>query len=125
MTQVLMEGEAGEPVQVQPMILVLVLVLSVQAGQEEEGRCEPVWLEPPLTAQMSPVFETEETAFVGVSQEQDVVEDSIVQKGQVVVEGLLERRMRESLARHLMDEVAANEAVHSEHLVVEVVVRVH
>jgi hypothetical protein len=125
MTQVLMEGEAEEPVQVQPMILVLVLVLSVQAGQEEEGRCESVGLEPPLTAQMSPVFETEETAFVGVSQEQDVVEDSIVQKGQVVVEGLPERRMRESLARHLMDEVAANEAVHSEHLVVEVVVRVH
>lgn len=47
MTQALLEGEAGAPVQVQPMILVL--VLSVQAGQEE-GRCEPVGLEPPLMA---------------------------------------------------------------------------
>jgi hypothetical protein len=126
MTQVLLEVEAGASVQARPMILIL--VLSVQAGQEEEGRCEPVGLEPPLTAQMSPVFETEETASVGVLQEQDVVEDSIVQKGRVVVEGSLERRvarLRESLARHLTDEVAANETVHSEHSVVEVVVRVH
>jgi len=80
---------------------------------------------------MLPVFETEGTASVGVLQEQDVVEDSIVQKGgQVAVEGWLERRLarlREQLARHLTDEVVvvANEAVHSEHLVVEVVVRVH
>lgn len=128
MTQALMEGEAGAPVQAQPMIL---LVLSVEAGQEEEGRCEAAGLEPPLTARMSPVFE-EGTASVGVLQEQDVVEDSIVdsivQEGQVAVEGSLERRvarLRELLGRHLTDEVAANEAVHSEHLVVEVVVQVH
>jgi len=127
MTQALLEGEAGAPVQAQPMILVL--VLSVQAEQEEEGRCEPAGLEPPLTAQMSPVFETEGTASVEVLQEQDVVEDSIVQEGgQVAVEGSLERRVVrrwELLARHLTDEVAANETVHSEHSVVEVVVRVH
>lgn len=126
MTQALLEGEVGAPVQAQPMILIL--VLSVQAGQEE-GRCEPAGLEPPLTAQMSPVFETEGTASVGELQEQDVAEDSIVQEGgQVVVEGSLERRvarLRELLARHLTDEVAANETVHSEHLVVRVVVRVH
>jgi hypothetical protein len=109
--------------------MILVLVLSVQAEQEEEGRCEPAGLEPPLTAQMSPVFETEGTASVEVLQEQDVVEDSIVQEGgQVAVEGSLERRVVrrwELLARHLTDEVAANETVHSEHSVVEVVVRVH
>jgi len=78
---------------------------------------------------MLPVFETEETASVEVLQEQDVVEDLIVQEGgQVAVEGSLERRVAkvwELLAQHLTDEVAANEAVHSEHLVVEVVVRVH
>lgn len=35
-------------------------------------------------------------------------------------------RLRELLARHSTDEVAANEPAHSEHLVVEVVVvRVH
>jgi hypothetical protein len=121
MTQALLEGGAGAPVQGQPMILIL--LLSVQAGQEE-GRCEPAGLEPPLTAQMSPVFETEGTASVGVLQEQDVAEDSIVQEGgQVVVKGSLERsvtRLRELLARHLTDEVAANETVHSEHLVVRV-----
>jgi hypothetical protein len=131
MTQALLEGEAGAPVRAQPMIL----IPSAQAGQEEKGRCEPAGLEPPLTAQMSPVFETEGTVSVGVLQEQDVVEDSIVQKrGQVAVEGSLERRLerrlarlRELLARHLTDEVVVvvNEAVHSEHLVVEVVVRVH
>jgi hypothetical protein len=111
------------------MILILILILSVQAGQEEEGRCEPAGLEPPLTAQMSPVFETEGTVSVGVLQGQDVVEDSIVQEGgQVAVEESLERRvakLRELLARHLTDEVAANEAAHSEHLVVEVVVWEH
>ena len=126
-TQALLEGEAGAPVQAQPMILIL--ILSVQAGQEEEGHCEPVGLEPPLTAQMSSVFETEGTASVGVLQEQDVVEDSIVQEGgQVAVKGSLERRLgrlRELLVRHLTDEVAANEAAHSEHLVLEAVVRVH
>jgi hypothetical protein len=127
MTRALLEEEAGAPVQAQPMILIL--ILSVQAGQEEEGRCEAAGLEPPLTAQMSPVIETEGTASVGVLQEQDVVEDSIVQEGGLVaVEGSLERRLArlwELLAQHLTDEVAANEAVHSEHLVVEVVVRVH
>lgn len=64
-----------------------------------------------------------------VLQEQDVVEDSIVQEGgQVAVEGPLERRvvgLWELLAQHLTDEVEVNELVHSEHLVVEVVVRVH
>jgi hypothetical protein len=84
--------------------MILILILSVQAGQEEGGRCEPVVLEPPLTAQMLPVFETEGTAFVGVLQGQVVVEDSIVQEGgQVVVEGSLERRvarLRELLVRH-------------------------
>jgi hypothetical protein len=33
MTQALLEGEAGAPVQAQPMILIL--ILSVQAGQGE------------------------------------------------------------------------------------------
>lgn len=83
---------------------------------------------------MSPAFEKEGTASVGVLQEQDVVEDSnedsnVQEGGQVAVEGSLEQRvarLRELLARHLTDEVVANEAVHSEHLVeVEVVVRVH
>jgi hypothetical protein len=122
MTQALLEGEAGAPVQAQPMILMPILS-SVQAGQEE-GRCEPAGLEPPLTAQMSPVFETEGTASVGVLQEQDVVEDLIVQEEGLAVEGSLERRLarlRELLVRHLTDEVAASETVHSEHLVVEVV----
>jgi hypothetical protein len=127
MTQALLEGGAGAPVQAQPMILIL--ILSARAGQEEEGRCEPAGLEPPLTAQMSLVIETEGTASVGVLQEQDVVEDSIVQEGGLVaVEGSLEQRLarlRELLVQHLTDEVAANEAVHSEHLVVVVVVRVH
>ena len=126
MTQALLEGEAGAPVQTQPMILILI---SVQAGQEEKGRCEPAGLEPPLTVQLSPVFETEETASVGVLREQDVVEDSIGQAGdQVAVVGSLEQRvarLQELMARHLTDEAAANEAVHSEHLVVEVVVQVH
>ena len=91
-----MEGEAGAPVQAQRMILILI---SVQAGQEEEkGRCEPAGPEPSVTVQMSPVFETEVTPFVGVLQEQDVVgdssEDSVVQEGgQVVVEGSLDRRV--------------------------------
>jgi hypothetical protein len=127
MTQALLEGEAGA-VQTQPMILI-----SVQAGQGEKGRCEPAGLEPPLTVQMSLAFEKEVTASVGVLQEQYVVEDSsedsIVQEGgQVAVEGSLELRVArlwELLARHLTDEEAANEAVHSEHLVEEEVVRVH
>ena len=129
MTQALLEGEAGASVQPQPMILCL--ILSVQAEQEEQGRCEPAGLEPPLRAQMSPVFETEGTASVGVLQEQGVTEDSIVQEGgQVAVEGSLERRvtrLREPLPQHLTDEVAANETVHSEHLVVrvQVVLQVH
>ena len=128
MTQALLEGEGEAPVQAQPMILILILILiSVQAGQEE-GRCEPAGWEPALTPQMSPVFEMEGTASAGVLQEQDVVEGSNVQEeDQVAVEGSLERkvaRLRELLARHLTDEVAANEMVHSEHLVVEVV-RVH
>jgi hypothetical protein len=93
MTQALLEGEAGAPVQTQRMILILI---SVQAEQEEEG--ERAGPEPPLMVQMSPVFETEVTASVGVLQEQDVVgdssEDSVVQEGgQVVVEGSLERRV--------------------------------
>lgn len=126
MTQALLEGEGEAPVQAQLMILILILI-SVQAGQEEE-RCEPAGVEPALAPQMSPVFEMEETASAGVLQEQDVVEDSIVQEeDQVAVEGSLERkvaRLQELPARHLTDEVGANEMVHSEHLVVEVV-RVH
>lgn len=80
MTQVLLEGGAGASVQTQPMILIL--ILSVQAGQEEEGRCEAAGPEP---AQMSLVFGTKGTASVGVLQEQDAVEDLIVQEGQVAV----------------------------------------
>jgi hypothetical protein len=79
---------------------------------------------------MSPVLEMEGIASGEVLQEQDVVEDSIVQEGvQVAVEGSLEQgvaRLREMLGRHLKDEVAANETVHSGHLTVAVVVvRVH
>jgi len=48
MTQASLEGGAGAPARAQPMILVL--VLSVQAGQEEEGRREAAGLEPLLTA---------------------------------------------------------------------------
>jgi hypothetical protein len=46
------------------------LILSAQATQEGLGRCEPV------TARMSAVIETTGIAFVEVSQEQDVTEDS-------------------------------------------------
>jgi hypothetical protein len=73
---------------------------------------------------MSPVIETVGIASVGVLQEQDVVEDSAVQEVvQVAVEVSPERKVArpmELLARRLMDEVVANETVHSEHLVVVV-----
>jgi hypothetical protein len=52
------------------------LILSAQATQEGLGRCEPVQPEPPVTARMSAVIETTGIAFVEVSQEQDVAEDS-------------------------------------------------
>lgn len=45
-TLALLEAGAGAPFQAQPMIL----ILSVRAMQEVEGRCEPVGQEPPLTA---------------------------------------------------------------------------
>ena len=111
--------------------MILILILSVQAGQEDDGRCETAALKPALMALMSLVFETKGTTSVGVLQEQDAVEDSNVQVGRIDVEGSLEQRMvklRELLARHSTDEVASNEPVHSEHLVVVVVVvvvRVH
>jgi hypothetical protein len=46
-----------------------------QARQEELGRYEPVLSEPQPTAQMLAVTETGEIASVGVSQEQDVIEN--------------------------------------------------
>jgi hypothetical protein len=73
---------------------------------------------------MLPVLETESLVFVGVLQEQDVVEGSAVQGVQVAVEGSLERgttKLMGRLARRLMDEEVANETVNSEHLVVLVV----
>ena len=121
MTRALLE-EPAAPVRTQPRALIL--ILSVQVWQEGEGHRDPVELEPLLPAQMSPVFETEGTAPEGGLQEQDVVEDSIAEEGaQVAVEGCLERevaRLREWLTRRLTDEVAANETVHSEHLMAEV-----
>jgi len=79
---------------------------------------------------MSPVLEMAGIVSGEVLQEQDVVEDSIVQEGvQVAVEGSLEQgvaRLRELLARHLKDEVGANETAHLGHLTMAVVVvRVH
>jgi hypothetical protein len=63
MTQALLEVEAGVHVQTQRTQRILV---SVQAGQEEKERYEQAGPEPPLTVQISPVFETEVTASVGV-----------------------------------------------------------
>jgi len=51
-------------------------LLSVQAMQEGLGRFEPAALEPLLPAQISAMIETGGIASVGVSQEQDVIEDS-------------------------------------------------
>jgi hypothetical protein len=48
---------------------------SVQAVQEGLGRYEPAALERLLSAQMTAMAETGGIASVGVSQEQDVIED--------------------------------------------------
>ena len=107
MTQALLEAEAGAPFRAQSTIPDL-------SVQEVEGRCEPVKLEPPPTAKM--VVEAAKIAFVGVLQEQDVVEDSAAEGAQVAVEVSPETGTApmEYLVRRLTDEVA-NEMVHPEH----------
>jgi hypothetical protein len=114
MTQALLEAEVGAPFRAQSTIL----VLSVQEWQVVDGRCEPVKLEPPPTALMSPVVGAAKIVSVGVLQEQDVVEDSAVEGVQVAVEESPETGTApmEYLVRRLTDEVA-NETVHSEHSV--------
>jgi len=47
MTQALLGAEGEAPVRVQ--LLILILILSVQARRDGEGRCEPAGLEPLLT----------------------------------------------------------------------------